>query len=194
MVRMTNARRPRIRPRSSLTPTAPIPWPRCRSVVNAGRRDDPGGRDRIAIGVSGVIGTSVIVVPYAASTGSRSADVTWRKSSSRSLAARAKLTIDRPLATDAASRRADAASSPRNPSSIVPSGRIDRAGHVGIGGEPVPGRLLRLASSRSRTRRTAPKRSRCSMSRDAALGEDLARGRRSRRWCTAPRARAGCGC
>ena len=52
------------------------------------------------------------------------ADVTCRKSSSRSLAARAKLAIRMPLATAAASSSADSASSPRNPSSIWPSSRI----------------------------------------------------------------------
>ena len=199
MVRMTNARRPRIRPRSSLTPTAPMPLAevperRATGPATTARRPGVGSAESAVLGRLGRDRSSVIVVPYAASTGSRSADVTWRKSSSRSLAARAKLTIGRPLATDAASRRADAASSPRNPSSIVPSGRIDRRWprrdrrRTNLGPPPAP-RPRAGAGPAGRPRSAAA--SRC---RRRGPGPGPGRGRRSRRSCTAPRARAGCGC
>ena len=50
--------------------------------------------------------------------------VTWRNSSSRSLAARAKLTTLMPAPIVRASSSADSSSSPRNPISIWPSSRI----------------------------------------------------------------------
>ena len=178
MVRMTNARRPRIRPRSSLTPTAPIALaevPERREPAARGDRRRPGSAvaDRRWSGADRDRRSSSSSA-YAASTGSRSGDVTWRKSSSRSLAARAKLTIGRPLATDAASRRADAASSPRNPSSIVPSGRIAALATSGIGGEPVPGRLERLALEQEPDPQDGPEAQPLLDVGDAALGQDLA--------------------
>ena len=63
--------------------------------------------------------------------------MTCRKSSSRSLAARAKLTIGRPAATDSASRRADAASA-----QLLDDGTIE----IGFrGDDAATARLLRDA-------------------------------------------------
>ena len=69
-----------------------------------------------------------------------------------------------------------------------------RRGDPRLGGELVARGLEAVAAARIRTRRTAPNRSRRSMSADPAVGEDLAVVDDRDRSCTAPRARAGCGC
>ena len=104
--------------------------PRCRNAVEPraaasrprrlGRQPAPVATSARRACRSGVIGSSVIVAAYAASTGSRSGDVTWRKSSSRSLAARAKLTIGRPAATDAREQ-------PRGRGVVAAEPQLDRA-------------------------------------------------------------------
>src|SRR4029078_12867474 len=83
-------------------------------------------------------------------------DVTCRNSSSRSLAARAKLAtrLTPPIAR--ASRSADSASSPRNPSSIWPSSRIAADATRASASKKSRPASIASPSPRTRTRSTAP--------------------------------------
>ena len=136
------------------------------------RRSSDGPYDRAEAGrrTTGVAVISAMLVSYAAAIGwsaaaiGSSAAVTWRNSSSRSLAAREKLTTGSPAATADASRRAVAASSPRKPSSIVLLVEQHGGRHVVVR-QPVACVTSRASPSSSRrTRRTASNRSRFSIS------------------------------
>ena len=105
----------------------------------------------------------------------RPCPVTCRKSSSRSLAAREKLEMASPPATALREQpRASPASSPRKPSSSMPSGRI--AAEATSGWPPNQARAASRPSPSARTlaRRTEPTRRRCSISEILPDGQHLA--------------------
>ena len=131
---------------------------------------------------------------YAAATGSRSGDVTWRNSSSRSLAARAKLTTGMP-------GRHRRRQQPGRRLVVAAEPELDRAvlehhggGDVGVGREPLAGGFERLALERAPAPAAPPRSGAASRCRRPGPGPAPGRDRRSRRSCTAPRAREGCGC
>ena len=140
---------------------------RCRSPssTSAWRSHRSLGRIGVTIGFG---------IAQAASTGARSPAVTCRKSSSRSLAARAKLTTGRPAATASARSRADAASSPRKPSSIVPSARIVADATSGSRRESIASGRELVAVEQDADAQHGPEAEPPLDVGDAALGEDLA--------------------
>ncbi len=167
-----------------MTPTAAIP-PEVRAEAQPRQADpsrragDPGRLDGLEVTrdrggsdlLDGRFGHRGLL---SASSGARSGAVTWRKSSSRSLAARAKLAIGSPARTESASSRADAASSPRNPSSIVPSSRMTADATSGSAREPVPRGLEGLAVGDQPDAEHGPEAESSLDVRDATLGQHLA--------------------
>ena len=186
---MMNARRPRIRPRSSLTPIAAMPAEDGAERTRSRRRP---GRVGAALAGRSAVGPCARRRGVATGTASSRA-VTWRNSSSRSLAAREKLTIGSPAPTAAASSRGGAGV-------VAAEAELDRA--VVEAAAPTRRRVgarTRRGPPRGLVAEDADPEHRADAQPpldvgDSALGEDLAAVDDGDARCTAPRARGGCGC
>ena len=201
MVRITNARRPRIRPRSSLTPTAPIPPPIRPVPAAASARPRPGDgragrrtrrRSVIAGGSSGRSCRSWSLLGRLERLAVGGGDL---QEELLEVARGAGEADDRQAGRDGRGQQ------PGRGLVVAAEAELDRAvledrrrRDVRVGGEAGRGRPRaprpRAAAGRAARHRSAAA-ARC---RPPGPGRGPGRGRRSRRSCTAPRARAGCGC